>query len=185
MDKNRTSTNTIEHRNYKKLMQIAPGILEDRYRYMKLRSEPFMDLIIEKLDDNRISMAHYFLQNGDLMSDPDMEIIVDRNQEKVKAATYQLDCMAFYQEAYNADNQLRDVRKAKVLNDFLEEWLKNIIDQGHVTVKAHYLDEEKGAGGTEPVFDERGNEKEPNVPIYSYTEETTTEYLEEDEDLEI
>lgn len=190
MDKKRREPNTIEHRNYKKMMEIAPGILEDRYRYMKLRSLPFMDLIIEKLDDNRISMSHYFVHNGDLVSDPDMEIIVDRDQKILKAATYQSDRVGFYQDAYNYMNQIKDVRKARELNDFLGEWLKNIIDQGHVTVKAHYADEEQGAGGIHPVFDSEGHEIESysseKMPCNIHViEDIKTEYWDEEDDLEI
>jgi len=125
------------HENYLKLKQIAEGIMTDRYHYMKLKAPGFMDLVIEKIGDNRISLSHYYEQNGDLMADPDVEIIVDHNSETARAATFQQDNMAIYQSAYNGD-QLTDEYLAKELDDFLGDWLKNIKAQGHIPYKAYY-----------------------------------------------
>ena len=42
---------------------------------IEIENEPFMDLSVEKLADDRLSVAHYYTQRGDLMSDP--EIVFD------------------------------------------------------------------------------------------------------------
>jgi hypothetical protein len=46
--------------------------------HVKVKNDPYMDLNIDVLyvkdDQIVISMAHNFVQNGDLMADPDMEI---------------------------------------------------------------------------------------------------------------
>ena len=84
------------HENYLNLKKIVEGMLTERYRYMKLRAPGFMDLVIEKIWDNRISLSHYYEQIGDLMSDPDMEIIVDHKNEILRSATFQQDNMGFY-----------------------------------------------------------------------------------------
>lgn len=153
---NESENNVIRHENYLKLKEIAQGILTERYRYMKLKAPGFMDLVVEKLCDDRISMSHYYEQNGDLMSDPDMEIMVDHGRELLIPATYQQDNLCIYQEAYRG-NQLIDAYLAQELNEFLSEWLNNISNQGHIVYKAYY---EEGVVSVydEPTFDEKGCE---------------------------
>lgn len=144
------------HENYLKLKEIAEGILTDRYRYMKLKAPGFMDLIIEKLWNNRISLSHYYQQNGDLMADPDVEIIVDQENEKLVAATFQQDNLGIYHKAYEGD-ELIDDYLAKELNEFLSEWLNNISEQGHIPVEAYYSDDIV-IDNDICTFDEEGNE---------------------------
>ncbi len=148
--------NDIRNENYQKLMSIAPGILNGRYRYMKLKAPGFMDLVIERLYENRISLSHYYVQNGDLMSDPDMELIVDHNIKTLTAATFQQDNLAIYHEAFQGD-ELIDPDMEDELNDFLKDWLSNISRQGHIVYKAYYS-EDVVEENEEPLFDERGNE---------------------------
>jgi N12 class adenine-specific DNA methylase/adenine-specific DNA methylase len=148
--------NDIRNENYQKLMSIAPEILNGRYRYMKLKAPGFMDLVIERLYENRISLSHYYEQNGDLMSDPDMELIVDHNKKTLTAATFQQDNLAIYHEAYQGD-ELIDPDMEDELNDFLKDWLSNISRQGHIVYKAYYS-EDVVEENEEPLFDERGNE---------------------------
>jgi adenine-specific DNA methylase/uncharacterized protein YqiB (DUF1249 family) len=148
--------NDIVHENYNKLMKIAPGILNGRYRYMKLKAPGFMDLVIEKLYENRISLSHYYEQNGDLMSDPDMELIVDQNQKTLTAATFQQDNMAIYHAAYQGDELINPDLEDE-LNDFLGDWLSNIVRQGHIIYKAYYS-EDIDEKNEEPIFDAKGHE---------------------------
>lgn len=46
---------------------------------MKYSTPHFMDLNIEMFDENRYVMAHNYVLNGDLMADPDVEFIVDKD----------------------------------------------------------------------------------------------------------
>ncbi|MFP4218046.1 MAG: DUF6908 domain-containing protein [Salinarchaeum sp.] len=39
-----------------------------------------MDLTIEKIADNRLSVAHYYTQRGDLMSDPEIVFRIDGDE---------------------------------------------------------------------------------------------------------
>lgn len=148
--------NDIRHENYKKLIKIAPGILNGRYRYMKLKAPGFMDLVIERLYENRISLSHYYEQNGDLMSDSDMELIVDHNQKTLLAATFQQDNMAIYHAAYQGDELINPDLEDE-LNDFLKDWLSNIARQAHIVYKAYYL-EDIDEENQEPIFDDNGHE---------------------------
>lgn len=150
------SSELLKHENFNQLYDIAPGIIENRYTYMKLQAPGFMDLVIEKFWDNRISLSHYYEQNGDLMSDPDMELILDLKNETLTAATYKQDNLMIYHEAYN-DTKLIDPALEIELNGFLEDWLKNIKAQGHIPYKAYYS-EVAETDREEPVFDLEGNE---------------------------
>ena len=149
------------HENYLKLQKVAKGILSDRYYYLKLKAPGFMDLVIEKIWDNRISLSHYYQQNGDLMADPDMEIIVDHDGEMVKAATFKQDNLGIYQSAYQGD-VLVDDKLAKELNDFLGQWLTNIMEQGHIPYSAYYSSEMSLVVG-DVSFDKEGNEIVPDT----------------------
>ena len=59
---------------YEKLKQI--GILDEsgimQAEYLKFKCEGLMDLNVDNLLNNRIALAHNGLQNGDVMSDPDV-----------------------------------------------------------------------------------------------------------------
>jgi hypothetical protein len=103
--------------------------------YLKLKSGIFMDLNIDHLshkdDENSIviSLAHNFIQNGDVMADPDMEIRIIPSMKMVEALTFQQDSTGTYQEVYLEDGRFNPKLKND-LNDFLNHWLKNLIEQG-------------------------------------------------------
>ena len=69
----------IVHENYKLFENIARHILTGDAIYMKYSTPHFMDLNIEMFDENRYVMAHNYVLNGDLMADPDVEFIVDKD----------------------------------------------------------------------------------------------------------
>ena len=50
-----------------------------------------MPLTIERLYGNRISVAQNYVQNGDLMADPDMEFVMDMEAGTLSARTFQQD----------------------------------------------------------------------------------------------
>jgi uncharacterized protein YqiB (DUF1249 family) len=102
--------------------------------HIKVKNSPYMDLNIDRLspekeDTLRISIAHNFIQNGDLMADPDMEIRIYPKLKAIEALTYQLDSLGIYQIVYPDEKTVYPKRK-KDLNRFLNQWLSNIIDQG-------------------------------------------------------
>ena len=103
--------------------------------YLKLKSRSFMDLNIDHLshkdDENSIviSLAHNFIQNGDVMADPDMEIRIIPSMKMVEALTFQQDSTGTYQQVYLEDGRFYPALK-KDLNNFLNSWLKNLIQQG-------------------------------------------------------
>ncbi len=116
---------------YTKLEKI--GILNIT-EYAKFKSEGFMDLNIDVLEDNenfkRIAIAHNYIQNGDVMADPDMEIKIHKKMKMAEALTYQQDGLGIFQKVYPEPNMVCP-RLKKELNQFLNQWLTNIINQGH------------------------------------------------------
>jgi len=106
-------------------------------RHIKLKAEGVMDLNIDvitwKEDDQkktfRIAMAHNFIQNGDVMADPDMEIRIHREQKTAEALTFQQDSLGVYQEVY-PETGIIDTAVKKSLNTFLLTWLGNLKKQG-------------------------------------------------------
>ena len=102
--------------------------------YLKLKSCCFMDLNIDHLshkdnEDIIISIAHNYIQNGDVMADPDMEIRIIPKMKMVEALSFKQDHMGIYQQVYLEDGNYYPKLKND-LNNFLNSWLKNLIDQG-------------------------------------------------------
>ena len=122
---------------FEKMIKIGlikkDGSLNFSGDHLKLKNSPYMDLNIDVLPDDRpgsirISMAHNFIQNGDLMADPDMEIRI-YSHGMIEALTYQSDSLGIYQVVYPAPGRVIPKRKTE-LNRFLNQWLSNLIDQG-------------------------------------------------------
>jgi uncharacterized protein YqiB (DUF1249 family) len=88
-----------------------------------------MDLHIDILNKNgnvrRIALAHNYKAGGDVIPDPDMEVLVDFDNQTAQAETYQ-DTYVF--------REAEDQRSRQELNAFLLMWLGNLIEQGHKTV---------------------------------------------------
>lgn len=118
-------------RNYSFLEKTAPEILSGECRYIRFTSEGFMPLSIQALSDDRISISHFYRQNGDLMSDPDMEFVVDRENKLLSARTYRQDGLGVNQGVENEYQEIADFRLEKELNAFTLEWFKNISNQGY------------------------------------------------------
>lgn len=98
-----------------------------RKGYLKLKSAGFMDLVIEKIGDNTISIAHYYEQNGDLVADPDITIKIYPDQKQAEALTFQN--WISYMQVYPEENKV-NLKLKKDLNSFLNFWLRNLKNQG-------------------------------------------------------
>lgn len=118
---------------YKKISSLVPNLDKiEPGEGAKLKSNGFMDLNIDVLirdkDKITIAMAHNYLQNGDLIPDPDMEIALYPKLKMAEALTYQ-DTYG-YKEVYPEPGKVYPQIK-KELNSFLNQWLNNIKMQGH------------------------------------------------------
>ena len=121
-------------RIYKKLLRVAPELLLTR-ESAKSKVSGLMDLNLDVLvrtpGYRRIALSHYWKHpSGDMIADPDMEIAVFFNDGLAEALTYQ-DAL-LYECAYSEGETLSDFGVHTRLNVFLEQWLDNLIEQGHV-----------------------------------------------------
>lgn len=121
-------------RIFAKLIRIAPDLEEiknsaksDVAGYMDLN----LDVLERKCDYRRIALSHYWKHDsGDLIADPDMEIAVFFDLEMAEALTYQ--DTHLYEVAYTRTGEPPDLVIHTRINVFLEEWLGNLANQGHL-----------------------------------------------------
>lgn len=111
---------------YKRIDELVGGI-ENIQNELVLTSKGFMDLHVEKLTEDTISLTHYYKVNEDLVPDPDMEVIIHSKQKIAEALSYQ-DAYR-YDRVYYPDNKV-DLKAKRSLNSFLLQWLKNLKAQG-------------------------------------------------------
>jgi hypothetical protein len=120
-----------------KIGVISPAGKLNFSGHLKVKNPPYMDLNIDHLSTTDkgeiiISLAHNFVQEGDLMADPDMEIMIHPHK-MIEALSYQLDSLGVYQVVYPKPGKVIPKRKTE-LNRFLNQWLTNLIDQGFKVV---------------------------------------------------
>lgn len=124
---------------YKKLLKIIPGLMEHlesgEHFSGKSHMEGYMDLHFDYLFKDKkgynIALAHYTEQNGDLISDPDMQIRIIPEMKMAEAMTFQN--IYRYDEVYSeeGDKELVDLKMKSQLNTHLNEWLSTLISYGH------------------------------------------------------
>lgn len=114
------------------MQKVAPNLLTIEESGKSIVPN-FMDLNLDVLHkrSNRIliALSHYYKQNGDMIADPDMELAVYPKLEIAEALSYQ-DSFC-YRTIYSDDNGTEDIKAKKELNAFLDQWLSNLIEQGH------------------------------------------------------
>jgi hypothetical protein len=98
----------------------------------------FMPVHVDFLGQNKngriFAMAHHYIQNGDVMQDPDMTFLV--TDQGVYPLTFQQDSLAIYQEAAGIENGqfvTYDRAQQADLADFGNQWMHNIKEQQDLT----------------------------------------------------
>lgn len=114
---------------FRKIDRLTGGIEKfmNGEGYLKLKSKGFMDLVIEKIDNDVISIVHYYESMGDLVPDPDVTVRIDLQNKVAEALTYQ-DSLT-YQIVYPEANKVI-LKYKKSLNTFLCQWLRVLAKQG-------------------------------------------------------
>ena len=144
LGKSNSDKNTMQPYSsiYSKLLKIIPNLIEhirEGKTYGKSEKGPDSGLMSLNYDFIRedkngnyiIALSHYFEQNGDMVADPDMQIRIFPEQEVAEAMTFQ--DQFGYKEVYREKDgkEYVDLRRKKDLNQFLKQWLTNLINQGH------------------------------------------------------
>jgi hypothetical protein len=125
------SNGKIEADIYHKLLDVIPDLMSIE-EAGKSKVDGFMDLGFDVLHRSPerllIALHHYYRHpSGDMIADPDMEIIVFPKLEQAMALTYQ-DSLGFRAVEHGGST---DKRCQRDLNNFLAQWLSNLIEQGH------------------------------------------------------
>jgi hypothetical protein len=121
-------------------------------RHIRLESEGFMPLVIEKIGEGihtrfgnalLYSLAHYYEQNGDVLRDPEMTFLVIDNREHpntslhliIFPASFQQDNLGICQESVVMDgHKVHTVYLEMQIGQaqFANEWLNNLRLQGFI-----------------------------------------------------
>jgi len=78
-----------------------------------------------------LSIVHYTKQGGDLVTDPEMVLLIDPKNERAEALTFESTLTGTYLVVYQSKGQYVPAYQ-KDHNKFLTQWLSNIKEQGHV-----------------------------------------------------
>ncbi|MDE6591283.1 MAG: hypothetical protein K2K53_13285, partial [Oscillospiraceae bacterium] len=143
--------------NYRTLSKLFPEVASGEYRYLKLEAGEgggMMPLHLEWIGQDEISVSHTFVQNGDLMRDPEMTFRVDREKGTLEPLTFQQDGgLPIYQEVYPEPGK-RVPKLRNDLNAFAQQWFKNISEQGYLKREAII---ERDGEDVRLDFDQDGN----------------------------
>ena len=130
---------TRPERNYRSFTRLFPEIADGSYHYLRMESGAgiggMMPLHVEWISDDTVSISHTYTQNGDLMHDPEMTFLIDRDKGTMEAASYQQDSLGIYQNVYPEPGRwVPELRKD--LNNFAQQWFENISEQNYVKREA-------------------------------------------------
>jgi hypothetical protein len=100
-----------------------------------IKNDGYMDLVVSRITDNIISLEHNYVQNGDLMVDPRIDVRIFEHSDDLKMAeamTFENSSLGIYQEVYFEKEGKRyiNTRLKNDLNGFLHGWLVNMERQG-------------------------------------------------------
>ena len=122
----------LQHKNFNALRALFGGSFDALPEAAKSKSDGYMDLSFDLLMRDgamlRVALAHNYIVNGDCCADPDMELRIDLQTERVEAMTFQNSMV--YQDAGD-ERGGRDTRLGGQLDRFLHQWLINLKNQGH------------------------------------------------------
>ena len=129
--------------NYKRLKPFLLAVDQQESRHYRFTAgADYMPLSIEYLGycdahgHPVYSMMHYYIQNGDLMRDPDMTFSVNDAAGSICPLSFQQDGIGpwgtVYREVFKGAGQgmTYSPRMLHDLDSFLNNWSKNILAQG-------------------------------------------------------
>ena len=124
--------------NYKRLLDLLPNVQTmAQGSAVKMKADQFQDLCIDIIQQKEsvthISMAHYYEQNGDLVPDPDMEIVLMHVTRMALPVHFQ-NALAY--RVCVEGTRVINGREFVDQSSFLSMWLRNIKAQGHQLINA-------------------------------------------------
>ena len=129
--------------NIQSMIEVHGGLAAVQRNYLRIENPPFMRLVIEVIGPAfpdgtcEVSVAHYGIQNGDSMRDPEITFLVTPTaggELRWQPLTFLNDYVGVYQVAGECDNlghvRVRDAKLARELSEFSMQWDRNIKHQG-------------------------------------------------------
>jgi len=141
MTKNTISINLkpLNQKATKIFFKIIKGVNKDAAKYIGQKGTAFMQVVVEQIyHENEYgkvySIGHYYIQNGDRMSDPEMTFLVNDDDGKVYPLSFeQHGFFARYEESALFDENGKYKGKYKKRHNdhknFANQWMENINHQ--------------------------------------------------------
>ncbi len=104
-----TSNNSNPEKLYRRFAKMFPDIVSGEHTYERYGNigDAYEPLTVEHLGGNTYAFMTYFIQNGDVMRDPDFEFELDYENKTLNILEYQQDGTVFgtiYQRVYDENN---------------------------------------------------------------------------------
>ncbi len=118
--------------------KIIEGVTSDAAKYIGEKGKAIMQVVVEKIyHENKYgkvyAVGHYFTQNGDRMSDPEMTFLVNDDDGRVYPLSFEMHgVLARYEESALFKDGKLSGRYKKMNNDhknFANQWMENISNQ--------------------------------------------------------
>lgn len=101
--------------------------------YLKLEQKGFDSLVLERHEPHVFSLSHYYVQNGDLMADPDITFLIIKPVSRliIYPLTYQQDNLGIYNKVALLNSQRDHLSQFNPslmpdLVNFCDTWASNI-----------------------------------------------------------
>ena len=148
--------------NYRTFVKMFPEFASGEYRYLELESGPsMMPLHLEWIGADELAISHTYIQNGDVMRDPEMTFRIDREKGTLMPLTFQQDgSIQLYQEVYPKPGMWRP-KLSKDLSRFAQQWFKNISEQRYHKREAVVV---RDGEDVRLPFDQDGRPVNPDPP---------------------
>lgn len=116
-----------EKMNYLLLNTMFPDIVQGRSDYMKFKAEHYDDMYIERIGDNTYALCLFYIQNGDVMREPEYTFRIDRENKAARILDWTMSSMGIYQCVYSNDEPEKCDRGLKQdLDNAFNQMLKDI-----------------------------------------------------------
>ena len=133
----------LEKKNYQLIHGMFPEMLDGRCSYMKFKKESFDDMYIENIGNNTLALCLFYIQNGDVMREPEYIFKFDNEKQAVRILEWQLDSMGMYHHVYDSENpQLYNSTLKKDLDETFNSTLNDIMKIGYEEYTRNGVDEE-------------------------------------------
>ncbi len=133
----------LEKKNYQLIHGMFPEMLDGRCSYMKFKKESFDDMYIENIGNNTLALCLFYIQNGDVMREPEYTFKFDNEKQAVRILEWQLDSMGMYHHVYDSENpQLYNSTLKKDLDETFNSTLNDIMKIGYEEYTRNEVDEE-------------------------------------------